>query len=249
LKSRFIAQIEPYLTSKNINRLLATGQNDGLGERQSLFRMLESVAGLHLAVFICVLNSLNAISLHCMVIKWFYEDISPSLFQAPPVVVDESSSPFISAQNSSASTTNNFTLDLSLKTASQLEISLLELLTNLVYYLILLLSAYDFLVKIFNRIRANKQAIISIITKATTTTTTTSQTTAVNNLRMNDESPLTSSTTIIQILLFDVLFYILLAVILGLTLSKAFFKIRIECENFFKHSSFQFVSIRTQRGL
>lgn len=136
IKSRYIVQNEPYLNTKSINRLLENPLENDV-EKYSLFRIFDSVIGLNLAVVLSLADSINALAIHCLVLKWFYEIIFSHLFYHQPVDISCSDN-----NQSTNQTQSDSVVYLPTKTIT----ILIEVFTSIGYFILLkLLSSGDFL--------------------------------------------------------------------------------------------------------
>ncbi|RNA31380.1 hypothetical protein BpHYR1_017751 [Brachionus plicatilis] len=119
---------------------LYTRKNQYPKPKITIFNCLETTLGLNFAIIISVLVILNGIALHCMTIKWFFEDITKHLFH----FLDENH------QHSECTITNDSQIGNSSDTAhihdhilfkSNKIVVFVEILISILYFIVLILSS------------------------------------------------------------------------------------------------------------
>ena len=205
-----------------------------------------------MAILICIINILNGLALHCLVIKWFYEDITNYLFHFLENDVHDScpTSPISNAnfslkisdysRNSSFNTSINVSRhdhhnNENILFQSNYLLKLTELSTNFIYFLCLIFSknyqkiksSENFIKKYYLSLSANNPIKIAIHCLS-------SSRTDVDTNTNSDQNSVKLHT--IKELIYHSIFYLLALGILVFTLSIKSFKFFNECEAFFKRS-------------
>lgn len=189
IKSRYIAQNQPYLNTKSINRLLENPADIDV-EKYGIFRIFNSVLGINLAVILSLADALNAICMHCLVLKWFFEIIFEPLFHLQ-------STTSIELCDAANRTTPYTTGHVSLVTV------LIETSTHLVYFIFIKLFSGD----CFSRLRSFIDSL--------------------------DDG----RSRYINVILYYTSFLVVSITLLYLSVSASWFKLKIECESFFKDTA------------
>lgn len=224
LKSRYILQNEPYLNNKSINRMLTNQlETDCLNvDKDGLFKMFSTVLGINLAALISIIDSFNAICMHCLVLKWFYEHIFIYLFNYTAS---------FTCQKQPESLTNNLTTLMAVTTTKMMTeestttfMLLLEITTHLIYFFMLkLIVSNEY--RYFTMLKRKFQNVLQHFS---------------SNGRYG----------LAKIGAYYLVFYVFTFVFLYLTLAMSpALKLPAEnkCEHFFKNKSSQSVSNRTQK--
>lgn len=197
--------------------------------------MLHSVLGLNTAVLVSVVVGLNAVSLHCIIIKWFYEDILPRIFQ----FVQNDNLNYHSCINSTVFNGSFVDTSALFNSANRTTLVLLESLTNFIYFLTLLISAHGLVIDC-SKFKTNQTADVRLADDEQQAVH--DPDTARNQTSQADLYGCGNETKFFKISIFYTIFYCLLIVILYLTLSNFAYKLIIECETFFKGNSIELVS-------
>lgn len=131
------------MNTKSINRLLENPAESDVG-KYTLFRLFDSVLGVNLAVILSIADSLNAIGVHCIILKWFYEVMFGLLIYGGPQLT----APLCSSNNQ---TTLNSTHSSSAASRNVTTVTvLLEAITSVLYFILLRLASSHY----FSRMRA-----------------------------------------------------------------------------------------------
>lgn len=142
IKSRYIVQNEPYLNTKSINRLLENPLESDV-EKYTLFRIIDSVLGVNLSVLVSLSDTLNALAMHCLVLKWFYETLLTSLFNHNASTLLEQ----CNINNLNETVTNSTTKPTSTNDVDVFMI-LVEILSSLVYFVAIKFAHGDYFASI-----------------------------------------------------------------------------------------------------
>lgn len=223
--------------------------------RYDLFYMFRSTLGINLSILVCLCSILCGLTLHCVTIKWFYEDISGHLFhfldenhvhekcEVPEKIIFNNSSTqsnFI-FNSTESNTTKSWTLNTFSTTSNILVhdhenglfksttlMRIIEILTNSIYFLFIIFSAT--IINRFNQLRQNlsprNESPIS------------------HPSLENERTELNISDKIQQFnfkILIHIIFFLSMFIIFVLSVSFQSFQIKISCEDFFKNST-QYVS-------
>ena len=213
--------------------------------------------GINLTVLVSICYIINGLCLHCIILKWFFEDISTHLFhfldedhahESCPVdnstslLNSTSSHEFRSIELSYTKKTHTHSSDEHVLFKTYSIMKTFELLTNFIYFLSLII--FKFFIKkcqLSKRLFKNVKALFSRSNPVP-------ELSSRNEPKVNLEANTTSDSSEIKILnktirlntikksFSLVFFYFLIALILVFTLSVSSFSIKIKCESFFKNS-------------
>ena len=212
--------------------------------------------GINITVLVSICYIINGLCLHCIILKWFFEDISTHLFHfldedhvhescpadnSTSLLNSTSSHEFRSIELSYTKKTHTHSSDEHVLFKTYSIMKTFELLTNFIYFLSLII--FKFFIKkcqLSKRLFKNVKALFSRSNPVP-------ELSSRNEPKVNLEAN-TSDSSEIKILNKNirlntikksfslVFFYFLIALILVFTLSVSSFSIKIKCESFFKNS-------------
>jgi hypothetical protein len=196
-------------------------------DKHGLFKMFSTVLGINLAALISIIDSFNAICMHCFVLKWFYEHIFIYLF-------NYTASFTCQKQPSPELLTNNLTTLMAVTTTKMADEStnkfmlLLEITTHLIYFFMLKLIVSNDEYRYCSMLKGKFQNVLQ-------------------HLSSNGRYGLA------KIGVYYLVFYVFAFVFVYLTLATSQPPLKLpaenKCEHFFKNKSSQSVSNREHKKL
>ena len=250
LKSRYLLICSSMNATSFRNRLnIIEGKLKIHHNRLNLLVMLESTLGINFAVLICICFIINGLYLHCLTIKWFFEDITEHLFH----FLDDAHTHAvcIKTTNFTQNTSTSF-FDEANKTEnhvlfkSNYHLTLTEQIINCLYFLYVSIATL-FITKIkSDGICCNSMVeyFSSCKSEGNNKNDRTTNRSTSNFISSISESPLNvninskhNKNKFYQNIFFGFIFCVLIILILTFTYSIDAFSLQVICEGFFKNNS------------